>query len=261
MKFYITLFFTILFSQLAAIQADPSLQKAVSNILSFPEGAAFIRNVEKQGQIRVVHVPFGKEKVGAMWEADTRTIYVSKELRTKTADQISSIIFELHNASSSDELELYYRQAETGQISKEEFVESIERMEHRNALAAQNLINRGISMRYFPEACRMFYFEDFNDYYALQQLFDHSQWIGRKFDAISPRAYEPYRGTIADLPLHSRQNRRLFLDYLANKNEWDAHQRRIWLMETYPSANSDEVALLNFVFDTEIRTLPRLMKI
>jgi hypothetical protein len=259
MKYYIFIFLTLISTSLSAIQADPKLRKPLNKILAHPSSAALIRAVEKDGEIYIAYESFGDQDVNALWDADNRIICINNKNDANAGCIISSILFELHNAASTNELKAHFDQAGSGRYSKEQFVEAIERMEHRNALAAQNLIDQGVLKGYFPQSSRIFHFDNFDDYYALQQLFGHSQWIAERYDHISPRHQVPYKGTISQLPLHTRQDRLLFLDYLAMKNEPELAQlseRLNWLEKRFAKASSNEIAMLNFLFTADLEGNP-----
>lgn len=259
MRLIILTFAILGFFNLNAIKASSNLERPLSTILSHPQSAALIQRVERQGPVKVSYVSFGEEKVHALWEADTRTIFINKAINPSNNQILNSIIFELHNAASTRELEFLFDQAEKGVLSKDAFVEAIERMEHRNALAAQQLIENGIALGKFPENCRLHYYYDFDDYYVVQQLFGHSQWIAAKYDEFSPYRNTPYIGTISSLPLKSRKEKDLLLDYISYKNDpefTNPKYRTAWIKDKYSKANSNEIALLNFVFYKELSRDP-----
>lgn len=250
------LFFT--FASLNGIKASPALQKPLSTILAHPQSAALINRVERQGPIKVTYVSFGEQKPHAIWEADTRTIFINKDIRPSHQQVINSIVFELHNASSTQEMMFLFDQAEKGALAKDQFVEGIERMEHRNALAAQSLIEDGIARGHFPVGCRMYFYDSFDDYYIVQQILGHSQWIAAKYDEFSPYQNTPYHGTLKSLPLRSNKEKDLLLDLISYKNDPDTNysKRLDWIKKRYASANSDGITLINYVFREDIDQNP-----
>lgn len=259
MKYYFIILFIFIYSIAHSLKAPTALKDPVSALLNFPESERFINSVEKQGPIKIVYAPFPEKNLTALWEADTRTIYINKALPYSKGRILSSILFEMHNAASTQELERLYNLAFAGQITKEEFVRQIEMMEHRNGIMAKNLLLRGIYQGYFPENCQLHYFDSFEDYYAIQQVFGHSQWIADRFDEASPLPKKPYKGTIGDLALNTREDKLLFLDLISFKNDpenRDLNVRLDWLSERYAHAQHHEIALINSLFADDLNKHP-----
>ncbi len=259
MKSILTLLSLFIFLSLGAITAPKELQKPMQIILAHRESADFIHSLEQEGGIRVLYSSFPKQKITALWEANSRTIYINKDRPYSESDIIRSIIFELHNAASSKQLEAIYDKAYRGQISKENFVRSIEFMEHKNALMAQQLIENGIRAGKFSKGCTLHCFANFDDYYALQQLFEHSHWIAARYDEVSPLKKTAYMGTIGSLPLSEKKNRIALLNYLGLKNDpiyTETQKRLTWLSQEYEQAGEVEKELLQFIFQADLQEHP-----
>lgn len=182
--------FLILFTNMSLAALPYQLEK----IQEIPSGKKLLESVEANGPLQVQIANDNCFPFEAMWNASNRTITINLTL---SRSPLSSFIFELHNASTTDELEHYYTLAESGSISKEAFVEAIERMEHQNSLAAARVVDEGIALGIIHPSKRWRVIQDFDSHYKIQQLYGHSQWLASRYDECNPAGKKQiYRGTI-----------------------------------------------------------------
>lgn len=206
----------------------PNLKQAIKAVESLPEAAALIDEVQLSGKIGVDTQNIESFDFEAMWNAGTRKIIVNAQKNKTLGKTICSILFELHNAKTNDQLLSLFAMAQQGTISKSDYVEKVERMEHQNAVNTNRLIEKGIEMGLFPTEARWPIFEDFEDHYMIQQIYGHSQWIANNFDTMNPNnGMEKYKGTIAGLEEMSDVQKRELATILTYKNRLKSNNSRI----------------------------------
>lgn len=201
----------------------PSLAKAVKAIESLPDAAELIAEVQAAGLIKIEAQFFYDSDFEALWDSESRIIYVNESNNTTVGKQIASILFELHNAKTNNSLRRLFQQAKTGQIDKNSYVESIERMEHKNAVSTSQMIEKGLALSLFPQDARWSVFSNFDDHYKIQQIYGHSQWIANKFDILCPPFRRiAYSGTIRGLSSMSSKEKNAIVRLLVLKNQIDS---------------------------------------
>jgi hypothetical protein len=197
----------------------PTLKEAVKTIEKLPEASALIDEVQSGGTIGVDAQVIDSFDFEAMWNSGTRKIIVNAKKNKSLGKTICSILFELHNAKTNKQLVSLFAMAQKGTISKSEYVERVERMEHENAVATNKLIEKGIQMGIFPEETRWPIFEDFDDHYMIQQIYGHSQWIANNFDTMNPaNKKDKFKSTIAGLEEMSDSSKNELANILTLKN-------------------------------------------
>lgn len=224
MKRYI-LFIFILFNLNSSLFADcnpydyfhhipPSLVQSVNAILRFPKSHKLIHEVTRQGKITLLTTSMPGEPE-AIWNSNNRSIIINTYTTKNPGRALSSIIFEFHNAKSTDTLYQVHHKASTGQLTKEQYVETIERIEHANALSASELLNKGIQEGFFPKTAKWTVLKNFEAHYRFQQLAGHSQWIARKYDRYPHRdSCTYYHGTIQGLATLSENEKAEMVGYI-----------------------------------------------
>lgn len=196
-----------------------SLKQAIKAIENLPEAVALIEEVQTKGPVSVDARNIESFDFEAMWNSSARKIIVNTEKNKSLGKTICSILFELHNAKTNDALLAIFAMASAGTLSKDEYVEKVERMEHENAVATNRLIEKGIQLGLFPEDTRWSIFQDFNDHYMIQQIFGHSQWIANNFETMHPaNRKDKFRGTIAGLESMTEQTKQELALILTLKN-------------------------------------------
>lgn len=188
MKKYLIIPFLFMSSLFAYPQCSPELQGALQTIYQFPEGKKLLEEVEAEGPISIHWARF-KGTSGAMWVTDDRAIVINANARRSYGEIIRSIFFELHNAKTDKEFSRLDWLAENHRISKSDFVESIERIEHQNACRVSSLINKAIQQGYFPASSKWNVPPDFETHYTLQKDAGHSGKIGSLYESLTHDQY------------------------------------------------------------------------
>lgn len=167
------------------ISCDSSLQQCLTLIQKLPAAREMLTTIQKEGAIRILsrqaHLA---QQFGAFWDPDQRTIVISASNEASKGKVIRSIIFECHNALKTKQMNTLARQAMAGKISKADYVRGIEWLEYQNSLSASKLVNEGIEKGLFPESAYLPVYDSFEEHYAVQQQYGHSQWIGNTYDHL-----------------------------------------------------------------------------
>lgn len=219
-----TLYFLFIFFNLEAITLISPTQKAYQalNVLEqLPGFNELVCQVEREGPIRLEMISLPNESFDAFWDSSQRKIRINTLKNEDFNVLVCSILFELHNAKSDKLFKSYYTRAKAGQISKEAYVENVERMEHNNALSCSLLLDKGIALGIFSEKAAWPILRDFDDHYKLQQIKKHSEWLSLSYEKIAPPAlaYKPYKGTI---PKFSHEDNKDVIRYLKIKNDLES---------------------------------------
>src|SRR5947199_5427401 len=81
------------------ISVPSSMQKAVDALVRNPQTATFLAQVQKEGPIRLQWEARGPGS-NALWNGTDRIIVLNSSNEWTEGKKISSILFELHNAST-----------------------------------------------------------------------------------------------------------------------------------------------------------------
>jgi hypothetical protein len=204
-----------------------SLYEAVKAVESLPDAAKLIDEVQAEGPIGIESQYFTESDFEALWDSENRIIYVNASRNDTLGKEISSILFELHNAKTNKNLRDLFQQAKSGQIDKDSYVKCVERMEHGNALNTSLLIEKGIDQSIFPEDSRWEIFSSFEDHYKIQQIYGHSQWIAERFDSMCPTPRrKTYNGTIDGIDKMSLGEKDKIVRLLVLKNQMNSGDAR-----------------------------------
>lgn len=221
------LFITPLYS---VTTTHPRAQAALQKIQQIPEVRTLIIEAEKRGPIVVRVETLPHDKFEAFWDSSNRIVRINEPFNKVEGVFIGSLLFELHNAATDQQLKHFFTLAREGRITKEKYVESIERIEHQNALNTSTLLEKGIRLGLFNQDARWPVYRDFDDHYKVQQLQHHSAWIANNYDRMRNQRSAEYQGTIAGLNTLSPEDRSALLAYLHIKNDLespiDAQARR-----------------------------------
>ncbi len=188
MKKYLIVPFLLFSSLFAYPHCSPQLEPALQAIYRFPEGKKLIDEVEADGPFSIHWARF-KSNSHAMWVTDDRAIVINAHSRRPYGEVLRSIFFELHNAKMNKEFERLDWLAENHRISKNDYVESTERIEHQNACQVAALINKAIQQGYFPPDSRWHIPPDFETHYMIQKEAGHSAKIAALYDSLTRSRY------------------------------------------------------------------------
>lgn len=199
------------------------LAATIEKLEKLPEARALIDEVQEKGPITIVYMDMPGQTLEGFWDATGRKIEVNRSTQQGEGRLLCTILFELHNAQTSQRLIQITNMARHNQISKDEFVSSVERMEHRNALNTSHLLQKGISLGIFPKDAFWPIYYQFEDHYKIQQLMAHSKWLADHYDRVNrSSSKERLKGTIPGLDKFTEQDKNDFMDYLAIKNDLES---------------------------------------
>lgn len=214
------LLFSFNLNALAIPANSPKAKEAFQSLQKLPDYHRLVQEVEREGAIQIEMVSLRDESFDAFWDSTDRVIRINTLKNENINVLICSILFELHNAKSDRRFMHFYNMAIRGEISKEEYVENVERMEHANALNCSLLLEKGISLGIFSSEVRWPIYRNFDDYYKVQQIHEHSHWLAKSYDEMAFRTKKSvYVGT---LPKLSAQEKKDVLRYLKIKNELES---------------------------------------
>lgn len=183
----LALFFLLMCSSfpLAAYPNHPrELSRPVQTLYRLGETKQLLMMAEKEGAINIRTALFGFEASNAAWMASERTIYLNFSKPRSQGSLIASIVFELHNALSSNEFAYYDRLAMNRQISRQKYIEAVERLEYANAHKTAYILYKGIRKGVFPDDAFWCIAPTFEEHYTVQIEAGHSGLIGCIYDDI-----------------------------------------------------------------------------
>lgn len=187
-KLFSIIFILISFSILSAaetnhaVAASLELHPMVKKIQKHEKGRELIAKVQAEGPISII-VESPSEQFDAYWNRDDRQISVNISGRTE-GEIIGSIIFELHNALVSDEMERLDNLAARGAIDRSSYVRSIEYLEYENSHKASSLVKEGIEQGIYPKSAHLFTYRDFDEHFHYQKVGGHTDWIAKNYDSL-----------------------------------------------------------------------------
>lgn len=116
------------------------------------------------------------------WSSEERTIYITMQSKSS---YLTTLLFELHNAVRTKELEKLYDLASQKMIEKDKFIERVEYIEHQNVIATSSLIEKGIQQGLYPLNMRWEVDPHFDSHFAYQKQTGHSAWLADLYDELS----------------------------------------------------------------------------
>lgn len=164
--------------------SSPELNEAMQSIYCLKESHELIAQIEREGAISIMWTRKELANTNAAWVPDLRTIYINGVQKRTKGSIIRSILFELHNALSDRDFSYYDTLAEQRKISMNDYVEAIERIEHRNAMKTIALLEKGIQKTIFPNDARWYIPSDFSRYFAIQIESGHATAIAQVYNSV-----------------------------------------------------------------------------
>lgn len=183
-KGFVLSIFLLCGSLYAYPKCSEDLKPALHMLYQCPDTRAVIERAEKEGAFQIYKAPFPSNS-GAMWDSSNRSIVINTNKKANYGQVTRSILFEMHNVISHRQFVHLDRLAETGKISKEIYIESVERIEYNNALQTAQLMRNGVSQGFFPEGAYCEVHSNFEDHFKLQKQCGHSQAIAAIYDQMS----------------------------------------------------------------------------
>jgi hypothetical protein len=174
------------YSPSSLISCAPELQKSFKEIQKIPEAKALITSILREGPIRIIAQNTDlSSRFGAYWDPDSRIICVATSKDISEASIIGSILFELHNASTNAKINHFDKLAIQRQITKANYVESMEYIEYINSINTAALTEKGIQMGILPSEALMPTYSTFKEHYSVQQRSGHSAHFGRNYEDMA----------------------------------------------------------------------------
>lgn len=205
------------------------LTHAVQLIEKLPEARQLLAKIHKEGNIGI---ELGTQDTGnfnGLWVANRRVIIINPDHLKNEGSLICTILFEMHNAYTNTRFLKLVNLASQGKISKEQYVENIERMEHANALSTCRILEKGMNMGIFPRTSTWSIFTDFESHYMVQQIQGHSQWLANSYESMSPLHGQAFKGTIPYLDRMTALDKKDMLRYFSVKFDLDSTNLEIKL--------------------------------
>lgn len=223
----------------------PELKKTVMTLQKLPEFRILLAQISQEGKVGIEMAPSYSESFDAMWDSSRRVIMVNPNKRTSEGNLICSIIFEMHNASTDKQFVELVKKAREGSISKDDFVLSVERMEHDNCLKTIAILQKGMANGIFPDTSKWKVFKNFEDHYKIQQIHGHSGWLADSYDRYRNQSVNRnlYKGTIVDLHNLQPEDKRMLTKFfslkysLENATDDEKEKDLAALKEEYVSIN------------------------
>lgn len=175
------------YSQAVSVYCDPELNSCLEKIFKVDEARSLIAQVKQEGPVRVITNKHQlSDQFGAYWDMERRVICVN--CQSTEGKWIGSILFELCNAAANSKLVHLDDLASKGQIDKESYVSSVERIEFENSHIAARIANRGIELGIFPEDAFLPTYDTFEEHYKYQKIGGHSAWIAKNYYNLVPQS-------------------------------------------------------------------------
>jgi hypothetical protein len=182
LKFFLAYLFSC--ATAFAISHSPELGAPLKLLNRLEEGKQLIQLSEKEGSIHIKTAYLGTHASNAAWLPEERTIYINISTKRSEGSLLRSIVFELHNAISNKQFIEVDQLAYIHHISKEGYIEAIERIEYQNAVQTSHLLEKGIRLRLFPQDAFYPVAPTFAEHFYIQKSGGHSAFIGNQYDAL-----------------------------------------------------------------------------
>jgi len=174
------------YAQAVSVHCDPELNSCLEKIFKVEEARALISQVKREGSVRVITNKHQlSDQFGAYWDMERRVICVN--CQSTEGKWIGSILFELCNAAANSKLVHLDDLASRGQIDREGYVSSVERIEFENSHIAAKIANSGIAQGIFPEDAFLPTYDTFEEHYKYQKIGGHSAWIEKNYYNLVPQ--------------------------------------------------------------------------
>lgn len=167
------------------LRCEPELRPILEKLRSLPEGDAVIQKVLEQGPLSIEHNTALSTQFEGYWDAYSRAIYITQTDETSECSLITTLLFELHNALRTDDIEYMYSLASKRAIGRDDFIEQFEFLEYENALATAQIIDKGASLGYYPYGCAWGIADDFASHFEVQLRKGHSASLGALYDQLA----------------------------------------------------------------------------
>ncbi len=190
MKSSILLLFILFFAEIHAVgYCDPKLKRAFDTAVSLDETKVLWERINREGEVRIFAKHGNQNNFKAYWEGEERIICVNLGLKPTVGEQVSSLLFEMHNALRDKKTVSLYNQAAQRRISKETFAREMERVEYENSLDACTLLEKGVKAGIYPQECYLQRYANFESFLNAQKMHGHFHHYLRTYNEIQGIAF------------------------------------------------------------------------
>lgn len=180
---FIPLLLCLLSVNLHGGQAE--VQQAIRKVQQLPEAHELMQKIQEEGPMAFSTSDHPiVEKFGAVWDTDRRLILLPAHSESTEGELIGSILFEMHNASSSSQFAHLEKLVKSRQITREQYIEAMEYLEFVNSKKCALLAQKGIEKGVFPSSARLPTYRDFQEHFHYQKVSGHSKAVGQIYDQI-----------------------------------------------------------------------------
>ncbi len=169
---------------LHSIECSSQFKDLLFTLQKLPRAKAFIETVLEEGEISIQENRVFPQSFTAYWDSREKTIWLTTTKGASREALMSSLLFELHNASRERDFQYFDTLAAQRKISKKKFVEAIEYIEYQNLLATVSILEEGIEKGVFPSECKRTYDSTFKEHFHTQKETGHSAWIEEHYDYL-----------------------------------------------------------------------------
>ncbi len=178
----VILFFSTTWAAVSQVECSPTLKGIYEIVLEVPEVESLVDRILQKGPLQIEMHSHLSNKFEGYWDGENRTIYITKT--DSKAAKISTLIFEMHNAAYDDELEKLDSLAKRGEISRPDYIRSVEYWEYQNAKKCAAILDKGIALGLFPKESHWKLSDTFEEHFRIQKKAGHSRHIGRMYDQL-----------------------------------------------------------------------------
>lgn len=164
---------------------SPELSDPMHRICHYKESRDLLTQVESEGEITIKTAKLGRNASYAMWMPGERVIYLNTSIQRTEGSLIRSIVFELHNALTNKEFYHYDQLVYQGKISREKYIEAIEKIEYDNARKTVALLQKGVRNGAFPVETYWNLPSTFAEHLHIQHQTGHATAIGYVYDSLN----------------------------------------------------------------------------
>lgn len=159
-------------------------QPLLEKIERVPEGQALIERALEEGDVRVRTNRGHLGNFEGYWSLGNRTVYLTVSNHTSQSELLTTLIFELQNATRTKDFRALDKQAWQGKIKRSDYIRENEYIEYENVMATAKVLDAGRRAGIFPSECVWKYHDNFEDHFRLQKRTGHSAYIGHSYDSI-----------------------------------------------------------------------------
>lgn len=172
------------FSNENSIHCTPELIPILERIQAFPEGQDVISKVLESGPLYIAINRDLSDEFEGYWSVYERTIYITKNQPLSDCSLVTTLLFELHNALRTADIENMFALVKNHAIGRDEFIENLEYIEYENACNTATLLEQGAQNGFFPCNCGWNLSNNFAEHLRVQQKGGHAASLGRIYDTL-----------------------------------------------------------------------------